>query len=622
MKPRDNEEHIDPLTVTRRTVLMAAGGIGVMGGLAARLYYLQVTKAEDYTRLSDSNRFNYNIIVPERGRILDRNGEALAVNRQEYRVLLVPEQVKDVDKTLDDLGKVIDLSEQTRNTVKRDIRRKARFIPILVEDHLDWNSFAAINIHAPDLSGIEPDVGQARAYPNKGIFAHTLGYVGTAGPKDVEADTDPLLRQPAFRIGKTGVEAGAEERLRGKAGKLKVEVNAFGRIVREWPNSEDAPMPGSDVSLTLDAELQRYAAELFEDESGGSVVIDVMTGELRTLLSMPTFDGNLFVSGLTQADMDALNGDWKRPQFNKVLRGGYPPASTYKMVVMLAALKEGIINPDEKVYCTGSTRLGTRTFHCWRRRGHGAMNMRDALKNSCDIYFYELANRMGIDPIHDMAAKLGFGQTFDIGIKGQIAGINPNGAWKEQRLRDGWRTGDSYNASIGQGFVTVTPLQLAIMTARIANGRRAVSPYLIIDDELPGFAPLDIDPDHLQFVRDAMWSVCQEPGGTAYRPNGSGIPGVDMAGKTGTGQVRSISKAERLSGVMSNKQLEWELRDHSLFVGYAPYSAPRFAVATLVEHGGSGAKKAANISRALIQRVLERDGMRAQVDTVEPKSQL
>jgi len=620
--PRDDEERIDPHTVTRRTALMAFGGAAVMGVLASRLYYLQVTKAEDYTVLSDQNRFNFNIMVPERGRILDRNGESLAVNRQDYRILIIPEQVKDIDKALDELNDVVPISVSTRERIQKDVRRKARFIPVLVEEHLDWNSFAAINMRSPDLPGIIPDVGQGRAYPNKGIFAHTLGYVGTAGPKDVEADSDPLLRQPAYRIGKTGVEAAVDKRLRGKAGRLKVEVNAFGRIVREWPNPEDAPIPGEDVSLTLDADLQRYAAELFEDESGASVVIDVMTGELRTLLSMPTFDGNLFVSGLTQADMLALNSDYKRPQFNKVLGGGYPPASTFKMVVMLAALKEGIISTSEKIYCTGKTRLGSRNFHCWRRRGHGPMTMRDALKNSCDIYFYELANRMGIDPIHEMADKLGFGQRFNVGISGQTAGINPNGAWKQRRLGDGWRTGDSYNASIGQGFVLATPLQLAVMTARIANGRRAVSPHLIIGNELPGFAPLDIDPEHLQFIREAMWSVTQEPGGTAYRPNGSGIPGVDMAGKTGTGQVRSISKAERLSGVMSNAQLEWELRDHSVFVGYAPYNAPRFAVATLVEHGGSGAGKAATITRALIQRVLERDGMQAQVVQSDTKSQL
>lgn len=619
MSRRDNDDIIDPHTVTRRTALVSLGGLAVIGVLSSRLYYLQVTKAEDYTVLSDRNRFNFNIIVPERGRILDRNGTPLAVNRQDYRVLMIPEQVKDIDIALDNINRVLPLSGGTRERVKKDIKRNARFIPVLIEDHLDWTTFAALNLHAPDLPGVIPNVGQGRAYPYKGIFAHTLGYVGTAGPDDVKADPDPLLRQPSFRIGKTGVEAAADMRLRGKSGKLKVEVNAFGRIVREWPSVEDSPVPGEDVSLTIDADLQRYAAELFEEESGAVVVIDVMTGELRTLLSMPTFDGNLFVSGLTQADMKRLNSDYKRPQFNKVIGGGYPPASTFKMVVMLAALKEGIIDVDKKIYCTGKTRLGRRNFHCWKKGGHGPVNMRDGLKQSCDVYFYELADRMGIQPIHDMAEKLGFGTRFDIGIKGQYAGINPDEDWKQRFRGDGWRMGDSYNASIGQGFVLATPLQMAVMTARIANGRRAVSPNLIIGQTLDGFAPLDIDAAHMQFIREAMWSVCQEPGGTAYRRNGTGIPGVDMAGKTGTGQVRSISKAERLSGVMSNARLEWELRDHSVFVGYAPYTSPRFAVATLVEHGGSGAGKAATISRAIIQRVLERDGMQAENNSQDIK---
>ncbi len=604
-----DEDRIDPATVTRRTVFMAMGGVGVMAALSSRLYYLQVIKAEDYTALSDRNRFNFNITVPERGRILDRNGEALAVNRLDYRAMLVPEQVKDIDAALDGLNEIVSLSPKTRRRIKKDIARNARFIPVLIKDHLDWKTFAALNLQAPNLPGVISDSGYGRAYPNKGVFAHILGYVGTAGPKDVEKNSDPLLRQPNFRIGKTGVEAAVDDRLRGKAGKLKVEVNAFGRVVQEWPDPKNSPAPGQDVSLTLDADLQRYAAELYGEESGGMAVIDVMTGELRVLLSMPSFDGNLFVSGLTQAKMTQMNNDPKRPQFNKVIGGGYPPASTFKMTVMLAALKQGIIRTDEKVYCTGKVRLGPRTFHCWRRRGHGPMNMRNALKNSCDVYFYELANRLGIEPIHDMAARLGFGKKFDIGIRGQTSGINPDEAWKERRLGDGWRMGDSYNASIGQGFVLATPLQMAVMVARIANGRRAVSPNLIIGQALDGFAPLDIDPEHIQFVRDAMWAVCQEPGGTAYRANGTGIKGVDMAGKTGTGQVRSISKAERMSGVMSNARLEWELRDHSTFVGYAPYAAPRFAVATMVEHGGSGAGKAAKITRAVLQRVLTRDGM-------------
>ena len=607
-----SEQRIDPATISRRTAILGVAGFLGAGLLAGRLYYLQVVKAEDYTVLSDRNRFNFNILIPERGQILDRNGVQLAVNKQDYRVLIIPEQVDSIDTTLDKVSEILPITDSIRKRVKRESRRRASFIPVLIDSHIDWKSFAALNIRTPDLPGVIPDVGQGRYYPYEGLFAHTLGYVGTADPDDLEKDPDRLLRQPDFRIGKTGVEASSDKILRGKSGRLKVEVNARGRVVREWPDPANKPEAGKNVWLTLDADLQRYAADLFLEDSGGVAVMDVMTGELRTLLSMPTFDGNLFVSGLTQADMQQMNGSEKRPQFNKVLGGGYPPASTFKMVVMLAALEAGIIDTKEKIYCTGKVRLGRRNFHCWKRRGHGPMDMRDSLKQSCDVYYYEIADRLGIDPIHDMARRLGFGDRFDIGIAGQTRGIVPNDAWKQRNRGDAWRVGDSYNAAIGQGFVLASPLQLAVMTARLANGRRAISPTLIIEQDLKGFEALDINPRHLQIVRDAMWSVCEEVGGTAYRQNGIGFPELDMAGKTGTGQVRSISRAERQSGVVSNKRLAWELRDHSVFVGYAPFNAPRFAVATLVEHGGSGAGRAADISRNLLRRALERDGVVAQ----------
>jgi len=607
-----SEQRIDPATISRRTAILGVAGFLGAGLLAGRLYYLQVVKAEDYTVLSDRNRFNFNILIPERGQILDRNGVQLAVNKQNYRVLIIPEQVDSIDTTLDKVSEILPITDSIRKRVKRESRRRASFIPVLIDSHIDWKSFAALNIRTPDLPGVIPDVGQGRYYPYEGLFAHTLGYVGTADPDDLEKDPDRLLRQPDFRIGKTGVEASSDKILRGKSGRLKVEVNARGRVVREWPDPANKPEAGKNVWLTLDADLQRYAADLFLEDSGGVAVMDVMTGELRTLLSMPTFDGNLFVSGLTQADMQQMNGSEKRPQFNKVLGGGYPPASTFKMVVMLAALEAGIIDTKEKIYCTGKVRLGRRNFHCWKRRGHGPMDMRDSLKQSCDVYYYEIADRLGIDPIHDMARRLGFGDRFDIGIAGQTRGIVPNDAWKQRNRGDAWRVGDSYNAAIGQGFVLASPLQLAVMTARLANGRRAISPTLIIEQDLKGFEALDINPRHLQIVRDAMWSVCEEVGGTAYRQNGLGFPELDMAGKTGTGQVRSISRAERQSGVVSNKRLAWELRDHSVFVGYAPFNAPRFAVATLVEHGGSGAGRAADISRNLLRRALERDGVVAQ----------
>lgn len=596
------------ISLTRRAALLGVAGVGAFGALASRLYYLQVTRAEDYTALSEDNRFNFNIRVPSRGRILDRNGVPLAINKQDYRVIMVPEQVKNMDVTLENISEVVPLSPNARRRIKQDARGNASFVPVLIKDHLDWTSFAALNLRTPEFPGVIPEVGEGRSYPHEGLFAHVLGYVGRAGPKDIARDKDPLLRQPTFRIGKTGVEAATEKKLRGKAGRLKVEVNAVGRIVREWPESKDRAIPGEDVWLTLDKDLQAYAAELFEEDSGGAAVIDVITGELRTLLSMPTFDGNLFVSGLTQADMDRMNQDEKRPQFNKVIGGGYPPASTYKMAVMMAGLEQGVIRPRERIICTGKTKVGNRTFHCWLKRGHGPMDLRGSLKHSCDTYYYEIAQRLSMDATKDMAMRLGLGQTYDLGVAGQTAGLVPSPDWKLKKLGYGWRTGDSLNASIGQGFVLATPLQLAVMAARLANGKKAVTPHLIIGDEAPEFEDLNLNQEHLWRVQNAMWSVCEEPGGTAYRPDSLGFGIVDMAGKTGTGQVRGISKSERAAGVLSNNALPWKLRDHSIFVGYAPYINPRFAASVLVEHGGSGAGRAADIVRSLLRRALERDG--------------
>ena len=608
----------DKNLITRRSAILGAGGLGVFGVLGARLYQLQVLEAENYRTLSDNNRFNFNMLLPERGVIRDRFGVALAYNRQNFRLVMIPERTSDVDKTLDRVSAISPLSDGQRRRIEKDIRQNPKFVPILIKDNVDWGTFTAVNMRLHSLPGIVSEAGQGRAYPENGVFSHVLGYIGRAGHLDIEADSDPLLKQPTFRIGKTGVEAAQEKQLRGASGKLKVEVNARGRIVREWPDPETLATPGEDVWLTLDADLQEFAAKQFAtedegDDSGGVCVIDVITGEVRTLLSMPTFDSNLFVSGLTQADMDRMNSDPKRPQFNKAIAGGYPPASTFKMVVMLAAFESGLINPASTVYCTGKVKLGRRDFHCWKRRGHGKMNMRDALKNSCDSYFYEIAETIGIEAIADVARRLGLGQSHDISIGGVISGIVPTDGWKRERLGTGWRTGDTYNVSIGQGFLLATPLQLAVMTARIANSLDAVKPHLVIGQTLPQFEPLDFDPEHLAFVRDAMWSVTSEPGGTAYRPNPFGtdlsVRGIEMAGKTGTGQVRGISKAERLSGIRKNAKLPWKLRDHSIFVGYAPYDRPRFAIGTIVEHGGSGAKRAANISRAVLGEALRRDDL-------------
>jgi penicillin-binding protein 2 len=616
MVQKSPQTKTDKNTISRRTAMLGVGGLGVFGVLTARLYQLQVLQAEDYRALSDDNRFNFNMLLPVRGEIRDRFGVALAKNSQNYRLIVIPERTSDLEKTLDDVSRISPISDNQRKRIRKDVTQNPKFVPILVQDNVDWKAFSALNMRLHALPGIVSEVGQGRSYPKNGVFSHVLGYIGRAGARDIEKDDDPLLRQPTFRIGKTGVEASQEETLRGASGRLKVEVNARGRIVREWPDPETRATPGKDVWLTLDAGLQEFAAEQFAtedegDDSGGICVIDVITGELRTLLSMPTFDANLFVSGLKQSDMDRMNADPKRPQYNKVIAGGYPPASTFKMVVMLAGLESGLINPQKKIFCSGKTRLGNRLFHCWRRRGHGNMDMRDALKQSCDTYFYEISQLIGMESIANVARRLGLGQSYDIAIGGGISGIVPDADWKRSRLGSGWRTGDTFNASIGQGFVLATPIQLAVMTARIANTLEAVNPHLVIGERLPAFAPLDFDPAHLAYVRDAMWSVTSEIGGTAYRqfPFGKGpeLNGIEMAGKTGTGQVRGISTAERQTGVRKNSKLPWKLRDHSIFVGYAPYDRPRFAVGTIVEHGGSGAKRAADISRAVLGEALRRD---------------
>ena len=593
-------------SLTRRTALLSAGGLGVFGVLGARLHYLQVTEAENYAALSEDNRFNHRITVPSRGRILDRHGEVLADSELDYGVTVVPEAAPSVEGTLDRLSEIVTISDRTRERVLAKTRRQSRFVPVMVAEHLDWSDFSAVNLRLPELPGVQPEVSEGRHYPEDGIFSHVLGYVGRPVQRDLDASDDPLLRQPTFWIGKTGVEASMDEQLRGEAGRLKVEVNSSGRVVREWPEDGSEAKAGKDVYLTLDAGLQRFAAEQFGEESGGIALMDVQTGELRTLLSMPTYDANKFVSGLTQAELDALNSDERRPQYNKVVAGGYPPASTFKMVVMAGALQSGLVNPASRVTCNGSLRLGRRIFHCWKRGGHGSLDMRGALQKSCDVYFYTIIQQLGMEWVEKAGLELGLGQAYDIGVGGQNPGILPTPAWKEAYRGQPWTGGDALNASIGQGFVLANPLHLAVMTARIANGRKKVMPSLTITGEPLEFEDLDLDARTTGFIQDAMYSVTAVPGGTAYRADPFGL-GIPMAGKTGTGQVRGISLADRRSGRYKD-EVPWRFRDHKLFVGYAPYDTPRYACAAIVEHGAETPRIAISIVNSVLGEALRRDG--------------
>ncbi|MAK64871.1 MAG: penicillin-binding protein 2 [Maricaulis sp.] len=596
------------LKFTRRALIMSGLGGVAFTGLAGRLYALQVLENERYRLLSEDNQFNYYLLPPSRGRILDRFGVPIAENRDSYRALLVPEQAGDLEEALDRLAQYMPLSDYTRNRILRTARQQERFRAITIEDDLDWQTFSAINLNAPDLAGITPDVGEVRAYPYGAAFAHVVGYVQSPNDEDIlnnPREAERLLRHPGFRIGKTGVESAREMDLRGSAGALKTEVNARGRVIRELPDQSEPPEAGQDVVMTLDADIQRFAHERLGQEAASAVVMDVNTGELIALVSTPSFDPNLFVGGISVRDYAALRENDHNPLFHKSIQGTYPPGSTFKAVVAAAALEHGLVDTSETIRCTGSTRLGPREFHCWRRQGHGSVNLHEAVKTSCDIFFYEMADRLGIDRLYDMAVRFGVGQEFDIGISGVRSGLMPNPAWLRGRYNEPWTTGHTYNVGIGQGAVSMSPLQLAVMTARVASGR-AVEPTLY-RNALARPAPyIGLSEDALNLVRNGLRSVVHEPGGTSFSLGGLGIEGVEMAGKTGTAQVYSITAEERAAGVRDQEDLPWRLRDHGLFMCYAPADRPKYACVVVVEHGG-GSSAATRPARDILRRVVARD---------------
>lgn len=594
---------------TRRTLILGGAGAAVFVALGARLYTLQVLESDRYRTLSENNQFNFLLTPPSRGRIVDRFGTIIADNRDSYRILIVPEQAGDLETALDRLGNVAPVSPAARTRILEAARRAPGFRAITAMDDLDWETFAAVNLNAPDLAGVIPDVAEVRRYPSGPAFGHVIGYVQPANEE--MAGNDPLLRHPGFRIGRAGVEAARDSDLRGQAGSLKVEVNAHGRVIRELPEQSILPIPGSDVRMTLDADAQIFSYERLAGESAASVAMDVRTGDILALTSAPGFDPNLFVTGISSANFQALQADERRPLFNKALQGTYPPASTFKAVVALAGLEAGVMTARERVICRGSIRLGDREFHCWRRGGHGSVNMRDAVKTSCDVYFYELAQRLGIERIHDMAVRFGLGPAPELGIAGVRDGLVPNEQWKRARFGQPWTTGETLISAIGQGFMLASPLQMAIMTARIASGL-AVAPRLYSDRGNPSPPSLGLDEEHLALIRDALHAVVHEPGGTShYTLGGLGVDGVEMAGKTGSAQVYSITAAERAAGVRSQDDLPWRLRDHGMFVCYAPHDVPRYAVATVVEHGGGGSRAAARPARDILRFLIERDPSRA-----------
>ncbi|NIY73732.1 penicillin-binding protein 2 [Marivivens donghaensis] len=593
--------------IGRRALVVGALQLGLAGSLLMRMRSMQLEQAEQFRLLADENRINVHLLPPARGLIFDRNGVLLAGNEQYYRVTMTREDAGDVETVLRRLSKLVPMTEEEIQDAMKEVSERSRFVPVTIVDRLSWEDISRVTVNAPALPGITAEVGLSRFYPQGADMAHVVGYVGPVSDYDLSRteDRDPLLQIPKFQIGKTGAENKMEQTLRGSAGTLHVEVNALGRVMRELDRQEGEP--GADIQLTIDSKLQTYVEARLEGESAGAVVIDLEKGDLRAVVSAPSFDPNLFVRGISVKDWTDLNENPYRPLAAKAVQGIYPPGSTFKMMTALAAIEEGVLDPEETIYCRGYTEVSGTRFHCWKTAGHGNVNLHDSLKHSCDCYYYEVGQRIGIDKISEMAQRFGIGVRHDLPLSAVAEGLAPTKEWKRRVRGEDWRIGDTVNASIGQGDVLASPLQLAVMAARLATGRN-ITPRLVhtvdgVEQGADADQPIGVNENSLRRIRAAMDAVSNNNRGTAY---GSRISEVSMrlAGKTGTSQVRRITAEERARGVTSNADLPWERRDHALFVSFAPVENPRFACAIVVEHGGGGSSTAAPIARDIMLQAL------------------
>ncbi len=582
MPPRPKKQNLVSASTLRndfdrRSFMIGAGmgGIGVL--LAARMGYLAIAENEKYRTESESNRVNLSLIPPRRGWLLDRNGAPLASNRADFRVDVIPDRLSDPEATVDRLADVLGLSADQVADIRQRIEESRGFQPVEIASGLNYEQFAAVSVRLPDMQGVVPLRGFSRFYPTGPSVGHLVGYVGPASAEEYEADRNPLLITPGYKIGKDGLEKQFEQTLRGIPGARRVEVTASGRIVRDLETRDD--VQGKPVRLTIDGPLQDYAARRIGLESGSVVVMDCESGDLLCMSSMPSFDPNSFSDGIGRIEYSMLSSDERVPLRNKVLKGLYPPGSTVKPMVAMSFLEAGL-DPTEATVCTGGLRVGNRVFHCWNRRGHGHVDMAKGIYQSCDVYFYHFAQKLGMDIIADMGHRVGLGEQFPLPVTSQFYGTVPSPAWKEKKYGKPWASYDTVNATIGQGYMLVNPLQLAVMASRLATGNK-IMPRLVLDGKQPRFESMNFHGDHVQVIQNAMSEVVNGRGtaGRARLP----IPDVLMAGKTGTAQVVGLNVGSGKGGI-------WKHRDHGLFVFFAPFDKPKYAGAVVIEHGGgSGA---------------------------------
>ena len=616
--------------ISRRMFILSTLKIGVFISIISRLFYLQISENIKYRSLSDKNRFREWKLVPQRGIIEDFFGEKIADNTQTFQLHMIPEDVPNIEALFFKLSKIIDFNEKKKNSIIRRLKKRRRWEPIIVSDNLSWSEFSRLNLFLHEMQGVKPVVALARKYFADGSSSHIVGYVSDTSVEDLE--NSQLLRKinvPGLKTGKNGLEKFLNDAIIGKPGIQRFEVNAFGKRIKELELVSGSQ--GESFRTTIDQEVQKFTSELIKDKSGSVCVMDIYTGDIVSVVSSPTYDPNKFVHGISQEEWQTLIKNKKKPLINKPMAGLYPPGSTIKPIVALSALENDVISPKLVVECKGSIELYGHTYHCWKEKGHGFMNLRNGIKQSCDIYFYEVSRRLGVDRMSITAKQFGLGKKVLGSFNEERLGIVPNTKWKLKNIGKGWVLGETLITGIGQGYFLTTPIQLCLMMAQLANGGYEIKPRIIddkyslqpivdawrgefisrrynLDISVPGLKKLFRNQENIKFIQDALYGATNEPMGTSYRSRLI-KPEYVYAGKTGTSQIRTITEEER-EQKLKNIDKPYEQRDHALFIAFAPYKKPRYAISVVIEHGGTGSSGAAPIAKKVLKKVLERHKLR------------
>ena len=612
--------------------VLSALKLGVFISIVSRLFYLQISENIKYRSLSDKNRFREWKLIPQRGIIEDFFGEKIADNVQSFQLHMIPEDVPNLEKLFFRLSRVIDFDNNKQKRIIKRLKKRKRWEPIVISDNLSWSEFSRLNLFLHEMQGVKPVVALARKYFSDGSSTHIIGYVSETSVKDLENSV--LLREinvPGLKTGKNGLEKSFNEFMIGTPGIQRFEVNAYGKRIKELEFVKGTA--GKNFRTTIDQQVQKFTSGLLEGKSGSVCVMDIYTGDIVALVSSPSFDPNKFVHGINKKDWDALIENKMKPLINKPMSGLYPPGSTIKPIVALSALENDVMSTKKIVQCKGVIELYGQTYHCWKEKGHGFMNMRSAIKQSCDVYFYEVARRLGVDRLSVTAKQFGLGKKVLESFNEEKIGTVPNTKWKLKNIGSGWVLGETLISGIGQGYFQTTPIQLCLMMAQLANGGYEIKPRIIddkysiqpiidawreeftyqnqnneINQNTSKLKKLYRNKENIKFVLDALYGATNEPMGTSYRSRLTKSEYI-YAGKTGTSQTRRITKEER-ELKLKQKDLPYKRRDHALFIAFAPYKNPRYSISVVIEHGGSGSSGAAPIAKKVIKKVLERHELR------------